>query len=324
VLDVPITRSQKRFVAFAWTFLVYTILVALWGAYVRASLSGDGCGAHWPLCHGRLIPVEPSTKTLVELSHRLTSGLCGLMSIAAVVWARRVFPRDHLARRGAWLALFFMITEGLVGAGLVLLRLVAESQDLARGYWMAAHLLNTFALFASITLMVLWAQGFGALRRPTGLLGALLVAGFALVALTAVSGAIAALGDMIAPTESLAEGLAQDLSPSAHLFVRLRMWHPVLAIATAGALLFLVGSVVGRVEDRLARKAAYGLGAIVLAQIAVGLLNLALLAPVALQIVHLLMADSLWIALVVLAAALLARPLPSSELDRAQIEPARA
>jgi heme A synthase len=217
-----------------------------------------------------------------------------------------------------------VITEGLVGAGLVLLRLVAESQDLARGYWMAAHLINTFAFLAAITLMVLWSRGFGAPRRPTGLLGGLLVLGFVLVVFTAVSGAIAALGDMIAPSESLAAGLAQDLSPSAHLFVRLRMWHPVSAIATAGALLFVVGLVAGRAQDPLARRAAYVLGAIVLAQVAVGLLNLALLAPVALQLVHLLMADALWIALVVLAVTLLAGPLPSGELDGAQIEPARA
>ncbi len=322
--DALQTRSQRRFYAFGWAFLVYTILVALWGAYVRASLSGDGCGAHWPLCHGQVVPVAPSVETLVELSHRLTSGLCGILAIVAFVWARRAFPPGHLARLGAGATLFFMITESLVGAGLVLLRLVAESQDLARGYWMAAHLINTFALFFSITAMVLWARGFGALRRPTGLLGALVVSGFFLVLLTGVSGAIAALGDTIAPAESLRAGLAQDLAPSAHLFVRLRMWHPVIAIATAGELLFVAGLVIGHERDVLARRIAYGLGAVVLAQVGVGLVNLALLAPVALQILHLLMADTVWIVLVTLAITLLARPAASPELDRAQVEPARA
>jgi cytochrome c oxidase assembly protein subunit 15 len=319
-----LTRSQQRFLTFGWFFLVYTVFVALWGAYVRASLSGDGCGAHWPLCHGQVVPVDPSLKTLVELAHRVTSGICGILAVVVAVWARRAFPRGHLARLGAYLSLFFMITEALVGAGIVLLRLVAESRDLARGYWMAAHLVNTFALFFSITLMVLWARGFGALRRPTGLLGGLLMAGFALVLCTGVSGAIAALGDMIAPAESLRAGLAQDLSPSAHLFVRLRMWHPVIAIATAGELLFVVGLVVGREPDELIRRTAYVLGAVVLLQVAAGLLNLALLAPVAMQIVHLFLADTLWIVLVVLAASLLGRPLPSGELDGVQVEPARA
>jgi len=56
----------QPFAKAAWGVLAYSILVILWGAYVRISFSGDGCGDHWPLCHGEVIPTAPSVKTLIE------------------------------------------------------------------------------------------------------------------------------------------------------------------------------------------------------------------------------------------------------------------
>ncbi|MBC7171358.1 MAG: COX15/CtaA family protein, partial [Polyangiaceae bacterium] len=166
------TPSQRRFVLFIGVFLAYTIAVAVFGAYVRASMSGDGCGAHWPLCNGVVVPVAPSVQTLVELTHRVTSAACGLLAILGVFWSLRAYPRGHLARIGAGLTLFFVITEGLVGAGLVLLEYVAESQELARGYWMGAHLINTFVLLTSITVTGLFGAGVGAPRAPRESVGA--------------------------------------------------------------------------------------------------------------------------------------------------------
>ena len=149
---------------FAWGVLAYNLAVILWGAYVRASGSGAGCGAHWPLCNGEVIPRAPSVATLIEYSHRLTSGLALLGVVALLVWTWRACAAGHPARRGAVLSLLFIITEAAVGAGLVLFELVADNATMARAMFMAAHLVNTFLLVAALTLTAWWLSGGGPLR----------------------------------------------------------------------------------------------------------------------------------------------------------------
>jgi heme A synthase len=51
-----------------------------------------------------------------------------------------------------------------------------------------------------------------------------------------------------------------------------------------------------------------GLRALVVVQIGAGLLNVALLAPVWMQLVHLLVADALWIGFVVVGSTALVEP----------------
>ncbi|HEX5691237.1 MAG TPA: COX15/CtaA family protein, partial [Roseiflexaceae bacterium] len=109
-----------RFRRYAWGVLGYNLLVIVWGAYVRASGSGAGCGSHWPLCNGTVLPRAPQIETIVELAHRLTSGLALIAVLGLVVWAVRLWPGSHRVRRGAFASLFFIILEALIGAGLVL------------------------------------------------------------------------------------------------------------------------------------------------------------------------------------------------------------
>ena len=80
-------RSSGRFALYAWAHLAYLIAVILFGAWVRITHSGAGCGAHWPLCDGEIIPFEPSAEKLIEYTHRLTSGFLGLLTLALVVWS---------------------------------------------------------------------------------------------------------------------------------------------------------------------------------------------------------------------------------------------
>lgn len=304
-------RSSNRFAIAASGFLAYTIAVVLWGAFVRASLSGDGCGDHWPLCNGVALPVEPSTKTIIELTHRVTSGLCWIGTVVFLVVARRIFGPGHPTRAAAGWSLFFMTTEALVGAGLVLFRMVADNPSNARAAWMSAHLINTFLLLAALTWMAASAwrdvgvrfSGDRWSRRAFGAAaGALLLVG--------VSGAVAALGDTLFPASSLAEGIAEDLSPTSHLFLRLRIWHPVIAVFGSGYLLWLGAAVWRRDGSPPVRGLTLALGGLVVLQIGVGLLNVALLAPVWMQLVHLLIADATWIVLVLLA---LSSPPPGSD-----------
>ncbi|MFM9013605.1 MAG: COX15/CtaA family protein, partial [Gemmatimonadota bacterium] len=153
---------MTRFARYGWAVLGFNLLVILWGAYVRASGSGAGCGAHWPLCNGVVIPRAPALETIIELTHRATSGIALLLVVGQLVWARRVAPRRGALWWAAHAAMVLMLTEALVGAGLVLFEIVAENASLARAWWLAAHLLNTFGLLAMLGLVPWLAARAGA------------------------------------------------------------------------------------------------------------------------------------------------------------------
>src|SRR5262245_54127588 len=97
--------ARTGFSRYAWGLLGYNLGVILGGAYVRASISGDGCGRHWPDCNGQLIPHHGRVETLIEFCHRASSGLLVPLILLLVFWAFRAFPRRHPARLGALLAL---------------------------------------------------------------------------------------------------------------------------------------------------------------------------------------------------------------------------
>ncbi|AKT41996.1 COX15/CtaA family protein [Chondromyces crocatus] len=301
--------TQERFRKLAAATLVITLGVILWGAFVRATGSGAGCGAHWPMCNGEVLPRAPGTATLIEFTHRLTSGIAFLLVLLQFVWARRAFPSRHPARAGAAASLFFMITEAAVGALLVVFEYVADNASAGRAVWMAVHLINTFLLLGAMTCTFWWARGGAPVRfRGQGSTAVMLVAALVATLLVGVTGAIAALGDTLFTANSLAEGIAQDFSPTAHFLVQLRTLHPVNAALTAAYLLMLRSVIPARRPSPAVRRLANATGAIVVLQIGVGIVNLVLLAPVSLQLVHLLLADALWMSLVLLTAAALASP----------------
>lgn len=312
--------SSFGFRRFSTAVIGATLLVILWGAYVRASGSGAGCGAHWPTCNGQVIPRAPSVQTIVEFTHRVTSGLAFILVFAQYVLARRVFARGHGARRAAGYSLFFMVTEALVGGGLVLFEMVAQNESIARAWWMTGHLLNTFALVAALTLTWWCAGRRPALDLPRTAFPLALNVALAGVALVALSGAIAALGDTLFPARSLTEGFAQDLSVTAHAYLRLRLWHPFLAVGIGVYLFVLVGRILQTEGLEPLRSSGTLVAGLVAAQLLLGLVNLLLLAPIALQLAHLLVADVLWISLVVLRA----RVSPSTPQPQAVAQEAAA
>ena len=321
----PQPMRLSRFATFAWFVVAYNLCVILWGAYVRASVSGNGCGSHWPLCNGQFVPATGQLKTLVEFTHRLTSGLSVVLLVVLVVWAIRAYPRGHRVRRTAALAVVFILMEALIGAGLVLFELVAENRSVARALFMSVHLLNTFVLLAVMALAAWWASGAPpvSLRRQ-GTVPHLFALGLAGTLLLAVSGAVAALGDTLFPARTLAEGFRQDLSPTAHFLLRLRVIHPALALAV-GSYVVLTASYVSNFLRPCARvrHLTAVLVTLFLLQLGAGLLNVYLLAPVWLQLAHLLLADLLWLALVLTAAAALAQPSPQAErADTVSLRPA--
>lgn len=288
---------RERTIARAtWGVLWYTVAVIVWGAYVRATGSGAGCGEHWPLCNGVVMPRSPSAETAIELTHRITSGVSLLLVVGLAWWARRVLPAGHRTRVAMLFAVGFMVAEALIGAGLVLFGLVGENDSRARAVVMAIHLANTFLLLASLTLAARWAAApprDGPRLFTTG--GWLALAAYVLVG---VSGAVAALGDTLFPAASLAAGLRDDFSAGAHLLVRLRLWHPWIAVGAALAISAWI--------RRAGFAATFGALAVttLTVQLAIGAVNVLLLAPVWLQLVHLLVADAGWVLLVLVADAI--------------------
>jgi heme A synthase len=304
----------SRFASYAWFVLAYNLLVILWGAFVRATGAGAGCGNHWPTCNGEVIPTALATKTLIELVHRVSSAIDGLLVLALVIWAWRAFPRGHLARFGAGLSLAFIIVESLLGAGLVRFGLVADDDSLLRAAVLAIHLVNTFILLAGLLLAAWWGMGGAPLRwRGQGNLRWALLGGLGSLLLVGATGAVTALGDTLFPAGSLVEGLRQDLSPTAHLLVQLRVIHPVLAILASLVILF-AGSLAQTTHPVASvRLATRLLLIVVISQVAAGFLNLFLLAPVALQLLHLLLADLAWLAMVLTTATALAAPVAARQ-----------
>jgi heme A synthase len=313
------------FAKFVWGVLVYNLGVVAWGAYVRATGSGAGCGDHWPKCDGKVIPRLASTEQVIEFTHRVTSGIAALLVLAMLVWALRAFPRGHVVRRAAAASMVLMVIEALLGAGLVLFQLVADNASGYRAFSMVAHLVNTFLLLGAIALTGWWASGGRPVRlRGQGAPAALLAVGVAGMLLLGGSGAIAALGDTLFPATSLREGIRQDFSPTAHFLLRLRVFHPAIALAV-GAYLVVAARVVARLRPTpTTRRLAVALAALYAVQIGAGFLNLALLAPVWMQLVHLLLADLVWLSLVLFGASALAVPAETPHSARPAREQAPA
>lgn len=308
---------EARLSRFAWGLLGYETLVVAWGAYVRASGSGAGCGRHWPMCNGEVIPRAPRVATLVELSHRLSSGGALIGTLVLLVWSLRVYPRGHRVRRGAWTTASLMVVEALIGAALVLFELVAHDASMKRALSISLHLVNTFLLLASTALTAWWASG----GRPVSLRGQRTVAtlfGALLSAMIVVgaSGAVTALGDTLFPAPSLAAGIAQDFAAGAHLFIRLRAVHPMLATTTAAAIIVIMGlvrSLRPSPQVQVASRIAAGLA---VTQVGAGLLDVLLRAPTWMQLVHLVIADFVWVSLILTAAAALAEaPVPARAIE---------
>ena len=288
-----------RFRRFAWFVLGFAVLVIIWGAVVRATGSGAGCGNHWPLCNGDVVPLAPRTATVIEYAHRLTSGL--ILVFVAMLWgaAVRTFPPGHGARRAAMWSAIFVVIEAGIGAGIVLLQLVEGNASALRAGYIAVHLINTMFLVAAITATVWWADHVPASGVEPSIRTSrrLLLAAMAAMLFVSASGAVVALGDTLFPQASLSAGLAADFDPASHFLIRLRMWHPLLAATVGISLVWLATRAAAFDEPALAGPGRWMVW-LVAAQVALGAINLVTLAPLALQMAHLAVANILWIALV--------------------------
>lgn len=313
------TGKMSAFAKYACFTLAFNVLVILWGVFLRASKSGDGCGEHWLTCHGEVIPSAPELKTIIEFSHRMSTAIDGIVMLILLGWAIKIWysARDRQAKQiliAAAASMFFVITEAAVGAGLVLTGNTAEAITDARPFWAIGHLVNTFVLLAFLTLTIWFATGerrFSLRDKERSIaLIAIAVAGLLFVGM---SGSLAALSNMLFPSASIAEGIAKDFSAASNVILRLRLSHPILSILIAVYIIFVSGYLKQRSgRDRAVAKWSNWLSILVLVQIAFGAATLLTLGPIVMQLGHLLLADMIWIVFVLFAASSLS--LESKEL----------
>ena len=292
---------------YAWCVLGYNVLVILWGAAVRATGSGAGCGDHWPLCNGSVIQQHPTVATLIEYAHRATSGMALIAVIGLAVWTFWSTPKRHLARIAAAASLIFILNEALIGALLVLLGMTANNESASRAVYLALHLTNTLLMLAALALTPHFlSRDRGFMRGSVELRGAgLTITGLVAIIVTGITGSLAALADTLHPASSLRAAFAEDFSAHSRWILRIRWFHPAVS-AIAG--MFLLALIVLGARSHENRKLAAGLAGLLVLQYMLGVADLTLLTPLSLQILHLLGADLLWIALVTLAARLSVRP----------------
>jgi cytochrome c oxidase assembly protein subunit 15 len=298
------TTGVKPVARLAWLIVAYNIAIILWGAYVRVSGSGAGCGSRWPLCNGEILPLGTQSQTLIEFVHRVTSALSLVIVSFLVVWCWRRTPKGDWARHSSVCGLFLLFNEALLGALLVLSEHVGLDPSAAHALFLCLHFGNTLLLLAALTLTARWLSNrkrhFVVVRKPHERLAI----GLGLVSVIAIgmTGSLASLGDTIFPAGSLRHALMQDFSSSSHVLLRLRLLHPVAAVIGSLYVLWLLWNLQGKRDWSVWRLV---LGVTLMAQIVLGFMNVIFLAPVWLQMTHLLVAELFWMLLVLSSAELL-------------------
>src|SRR6202453_2672297 len=199
------SRASSLLPRFAWAVLIYNVAAILWGAVVRATSSGAGCGEHWPLCNGVVVQTHPQLATLIELGHRMTAGITVIAVLVLLVWVFRRTVKGHLARIAAVAATVLIFNEALLGALLVLLRLTADNRSPARAVYLSLHLANTLLLLAALALSAHFLGRSQAFDRRAVRFAHWPMAVSGLVAILAVgmTGTLAALSDTLFPVASV-------------------------------------------------------------------------------------------------------------------------
>lgn len=276
------------------TLWILALLIILWGAWVRISGSGDGCGDTWPLCHGEVLPTVVHKKTWVEFFHRATSGLFGILVVGVAGWTYKLFPRKHPTRIAAVLTVLFTVSEALLGAKLVLSGLVAGDQSSSRALTVSLHLLNTLILLSTIVaLCVFSSKKEWRFRSYSGKTLLLFFASLAVFLAVTSTGSWAALAGVLFPSKSLFAGLEADLNPMSHFLVRWRVFHPFVAIV-AFAILVSFGHRAAELVHPSLQWLGAAFGRLVTVALVFGGATLFFLSPAWMKLTHLLIADLTW------------------------------
>jgi len=292
------TVRRRVFSVTAWSALTFNVLVVLGGTVVRATGSGAGCGDTWPKCGDQFVPPNATIETLIEFSHRASSFLAGLGVALVVVLALWFFPKRDITRKAAVVSGVFLVVEALLGAALVLFGWVDADISVGRLVVVPLHLINTFLLLGALAVTAWWGSGFPA---PSGHADRStrrwLIGGGLVVIVLGATGALNALADTVFPSESVIGNLSEKFGPTAPLLSKLRVVHPVVAIA-GGLLVGWITTSRSLLASDRSKRLSGAVVIIIFSQFFIGIANIYLLTPLSMQVIHLMVADILWIAYV--------------------------
>ena len=289
------------------------VVVILQGAFVRATGSGAGCGSHWPTCHGEVIPLNFTVQMAIEYSHRGLSSivlLLGLWLLVRGIQLRRERPGFF------WFAsasAVLVIVEALLGGATALFELTGDNVSTARGIMVAAHLVNSMLLIGALTGTLVYSRRNTPAwpLRVSGqpLLGTVFGLGLVLMLVIMFTGGIAAMGNTMFPAETLVDGVAMDFDPESHPLVRLRILHPIIAVSVGIYLFLALGFARMNKPVAEATRLSQVLFGTYVAQLVVGFVNFAALAPTVLQLLHLAVAVAVFGVFTAVAVVTLGYPL---------------
>lgn len=269
----------------AGLFLAISSILA--GAIVRATGSGDGCGSTWPTCKGKVIPELSDIPELIEFSHRAVSGI--LLVVTLMIFLKtRDLEKNNLKKVISNYLTFFVVLEAVIGAVIVLFEWVGLNSSLPRIVAVPIHLVNTFGLLACF--IALYKVVKDDLQSIKGIVDNQFLVVMCLFLLSGATGSITALADVLFPSESFIQGFVEDFDETSELLTRLRILHPIVASLLSISLFFE--------SNRL--KKTYKLNTkslklMVLVAVTLGVVNVLSNIWLPLSVLHLAIADFLWI-----------------------------
>ena len=307
--------ALTRFAKYSWFLLAYTLATVPWGVYVRASGSGDGCGSHWPLCDGDSTPLRGMAAKIVEKSHRMSEEIVGLFALLLVGWAFRAFPKGHLVRKASLAVLFMTTVEALIGYILVKYHLVTTDASAVRAGWMSVHVVSTFLLLGTIAVTAFAAGGLSKIKfREQAAVGTPLLIGALGMILLGMSGAISALGHTLKPVDNVLEAALQA---NTLWMVRMQPLHPLIAISVGLYLTLIAGLISHLRPDPRVKTAGNWMIGLYGLQLLVGVMNIWTKAPIAMQMLHLTIADLNWVSLIAMGVFAM-----QADVEQVELRPA--
>jgi len=273
--------------SYAKAGLLLSIASILAGAFVRATGSGDGCGATWPTCKGKIIPALSDTSELIEFSHRSVSGV--LLVVTLIIFAKtRKFQKESLVRTVTNYLTFFVIFEALIGAVIVIFEWVGLNSSLPRIIAVPIHLVNTFGLLGSYAILYKILQDD--LQNIKNMFNKNFLLISSLFLLSGATGSITALADVLFPSASFVEGFLADFDRTSEVLTRLRILHPIIS-STLSIVLYVYATGIRKKYNVSVKQ----LQTLILIAVFLGVINVLSNIVLPLSILHLAIADFLWI-----------------------------
>ena len=273
--------------SYAKAGLLLSIASILAGAFVRATGSGDGCGATWPTCKGKIIPALSDTSELIEFSHRSVSGVLLVVTLIIVAKTRK-FQKESLVRTVTNYLTFFVIFEALIGAVIVIFEWVGLNSSLPRIIAVPIHLVNTFGLLGSYAILYKILQDD--LQNIKNMFNKNFLLISSLFLLSGATGSITALADVLFPSASFVEGFLADFDRTSEVLTRLRILHPIIS-STLSIVLYVYATGIRKKYNVSVKP----LQILILIAVFLGVINVLSNIVLPLSILHLAIADFLWI-----------------------------